>query len=347
MAITPLLNGAHAGAVIAAAMVLPAVSGVVPSGIVRGPGAAFGAIDVSWLGAMPGDFVDGFGDLTWFERIHVEPYYRDLGFVISAQTIPVYVWNASRFATATATGAEVRGDEGASLVSPPAFPLQFLPGRQRIFSLLISEDGAPQFGNQLVFQFPGVPEAEADFNLTGIRVIPFPIDPSGTITEGYGYLTRIITSHAEQEQRAALRSIPRRGWSFEFVLIGRDHRLAQSMLHGWGAQPFGLPIWYEETVLTSSASAGALSLSADTTLRDWDEFALLWASPHQWEAILIDSLNATTLTLGSALLANWPASTRLYPMRIARVDARQILERRGLETALMRVAFRGEDWRRA
>ena len=149
------------------------------------------------------------------------------------------------------------------------------------------------------------------------------------------------------EQRAALRSIPRRSWSFEFVMFGRDHRLAQSMLHGWGAQPFGLPIWYEETTLTAGASAGAVSMSADTTLRDWDEFALLWVSPHQWEAVLIESVAASSITLGSALLANWPVNSKLYPMRIARVDARQILERRGLETALMKVSFRGEDWQRA
>jgi len=63
--------------------------------------------------------------------------------------------------------------------------------------------------------------------------------------------------------------------------------------------------------------------------------------------VLIESVAASSITLGSALLSNWPINSKLYPMRIARVDARQILEWRGLETALMRVSFRGEDWQRA
>jgi len=346
MAITSNLAGLHASPAFTADCDPPALSGSVPSSLVSAPGAVFGPIDPSWLGLMGGQFADGFGDLTWFERVHVEPYYRDLGFVISAQTIVVRVWNASRFAEIVAYGAEVRGDEGASLDDPGPFPLVFLPGRQRSFDLIVSEDGPPQFANQVVFFFPGVADAEADFNLIGIRVVPFPIDPSGDIVEGYGYLTRVISSMSDDEQRAALRDVPVRSWTFDFVLSGRDTRLARSLLYGWSAQPFGVPIWYEETRLTSNASAGALSISADTTERDWLDLGLLWVSPWQWEAVLIDAVASGSLTLGSALLADWPAGSKLYPMRLARVEARQIFNRRNLENAVSRITFRGEDYTR-
>lgn len=329
-------------------MVSPALSGVAPVELAAAPGAVFGPVDASWLPTFVGELAQGHGEITWFERIHVEPYYQDLGFLVQAQTIVVRVWNAHRYAARIATGYTIEGDEGTEITSPPAFPLQFMPGEQRAFNYLVSEDGPPQFTTRLFFEFPasGQDAAELDLNIEGIRVVPFPIDPSGEITEGYGYLTRILSSLSDNEQRAALRSIPRRSWRFEFVLIGRDHRLAQALFHGWAAQPFGLPIWYEETRTTAAISAGGLSIPCDTTLRDWHELAILWASPHQWEAVLISSVSAGALTLGSELLAAWPANTRVYPMRLARIESRQTLDRRGLETAVMRIAFTGEDWRR-
>jgi len=347
MAIALLQNTLHTGAasaIISAAMVLPVRSGVAPAALLESPGAEFGPVSASWLDVTAGRRAFGFGEITWFERIHVEPFYRDFGFLISDQVLVVRVWNASRTTERIATDYVVEGDEGASLDAPPSFPLRFMSMRQREFDFLVSEDGPPQFSNQLIFEFPGVDDLEVDLNVEGIRVLPFPIDPSGEIVEGYGYLTRIIASLADHEQRAALREVPRRSWSFDFVLVGRDSRLSQALLHGWSAQPFGVPIWYEETRLTSAVSAGALSIPADTTLRDWGDLAILWASPRQWEAVLISAVSAGSITLVAELLGDWPVATRLYPLRLARVEARQQVERRGLESALMRVTFRGEDW---
>lgn len=327
-------------------MVLPALSGLAPMSLASVPGAEFGPVDASGVAAQAGRRAHGFGEVTWFERIHVEPYYYDFGFLISAQVLVVRVWNASRTTERIATGAVVTGDEGARLDDPPAFPLRFMSMRQRSFDFEVSEDGPPNFTNRLIFSFPGFDDSELDLNVEGIRVVPFPIDPSGDVVEGYGYLTRILTSIAEYEQRAALRVIPRRSWSFDFVLVGRDHRLAQALLHGWSAQPFGLPMWYDETRLTSSAAVGASTISCDTTLRDWDELAIIWSSPTSWEAVLIESITDTAITLGAELLQSWPANTRVYPMRLARIEARQQVERRSLDTALMRTTFRGEDWSR-
>lgn len=350
MTIASPIIGSHAGeapALANAAMVFPDPALQAPVALLAAPGERFGSVDHSWPNTQAGQLAQGHGEITWFERIHVEPYYSDLGFLVSAQTIVVRVWNADRNAARIASGYTIAGDEGTSLDNPPSFPLQWMPGQQRSFDYLVTEDGPPTFANQLIFHFAGFLDVETDLNIEGVRVVPFSIDPSGAILERYGYLTRILSSHAQHEQRAALRSIPRRSWSFDFVLVGRDHRLAQALLHGWSAQPFGLPIWYEETRLTAQATAGATSIACDTTLRDWDELAILWSSPHVWEAVLIESVAPSAITLGAQLQATWPANTRLYPMRLARIEARQVLERRGLETAVMRTTFQGEDWRRS
>lgn len=340
------LHAAAAGALSGADLDLPALSALPPVALIASGGVAFGPVDASWIGAMRGRRAHGFGEVTWFERIHVEPYYHDFGFLISTQVLVVRVWNASRTSERIASGYVVSGDEGASLDDPPSFPLRFMSMRQRSFDFTVTEDGPPQFTNRLVFEFPGIDDAEVDLNVEGIRVVPFPIDPSGDIVEGYGYLTRILTSIAEHEQRAALRAVPRRSWSFDFVLVGRDHRLAQALLHGWSAQPFGLPVWYDETTLDAGVSAGGTTLTLDTTLRDWDELAILWASPVVWEAVLIESITDTSITLAAELLADWPASTKVYPLRLARIEARQLIEHRGLETSVMRATFKGEDYLR-
>lgn len=300
----------------------------------------------SWLQALVGRVVDEFGARTWWERVHVSPYYRDFGFHLSTQQITVYVWNASRRRARSSYEYEITGEDGVTLISPPAFPLHFATGLEYGFTVEVSEDGAPNFENNLIFRFADFGDAETDALLEGIRVVPFPIDPSGFIRESYGYLTRIITSMTDTEQRAALREIPVRGWSFDFVLTQRDMRIAQALNYGWSSRPFGVPIWYEETTLSAAVSAGDTVLPADVDLRAWDELALLWANAWTFEAVLISDITSNGLELGNQLLADWPAGTKLYPVRLARIDSRTVYQQRDLDHADASITFRGEDWRR-
>ena len=300
----------------------------------------------SWEQTVLGDLVDSFGAVTWWERIHVTPYARDFGFHLATALVSVYVWNASRLVSRTSYEYDVDGEDGVSVSSPPTFPLHFPVGFEYEFTVEVSEDGAPNFENNVIFRFPGFTDAESDAFFEGVRVVPFPVDPSGFISEGYRYLTRIITSMSDAEQRAALRSVPVRTWSFDFVLTERDMRIASALIYGWSSRPFGLPIWYEETELDVAVSAGATSIQCDTDLRDWHELALLRLNSYTYEAILIEDVNSNGIDLGNELLNDWPEGTKVYPVRLARVDPTSALNFAGLESANGRIVFRGEDWNR-
>ncbi len=347
--LTAGLHSEQAGVLDAADLDTPVAQGL--TGVVVSPvldsvtGTGRSNVIPSWEQSVVGRLSELFGALTWWERIHVTPFSRDFGFHLSTQQISVYVWNASRLVARISSDYEVTGEDGVSLVSPPNFPLHFPAGDEVEFTVEVSEDGAPDFLNNVVFRFPNFTDGETDAVLFGTRVVPWPIDPSGFITEGYGYLTRIIRSMSDAEQRAALKREPVRTWTFDFVLVGRDSRVAQALLYGWSARPFGLPMWYEETVLDAAVSAGETVLPADVDLRDWDQFALLWQNPWTYEAVLIEDVTSNGLELGTSLLADWPAGTRLYPVRLARIDARSQLSYRSLESATYRVTFRAESWR--
>lgn len=288
--------------------------------------------------------LEAHGALVWFEGVHIEPRSLDAGFVTGPLTFTIRAFNTSRFRAVVAYEYLVEGEEGVDLNPPPTFDIHLPSTGVTTFSLEVTEEGPPQFENRVIVRFVGWLDEQTDIAVVGRRVVPFPIDPSGEIEEGYAYLTRILTSGADAEQRAALRELPRRQWSFEFVLARSEARLMQSLIHGWQQRAFGLPVWYDETVLDSPVGIGDLALACDTEQRIWGELAILWADPWTYEVVRIDSISPTGIALELPLVSAWPAGARVYPIHFARMRAQEVIEWRGLEVGVMRAEFSGEDW---
>jgi hypothetical protein len=306
-------------------------------------------VDASDSRNLPGFRVGNFGDDVHFERVHVEPVSNDAGFVVSPQQLTLRAWNASRYRAVFAVAYEVTGDSGVELQSPPSVPQHFPPLFQQDYTVFVDDSGPANFENTVIIRFEDVfgaaiPDAETDALYFGVRVVPFPLDPAGDVLERYGYLTRILQSGNGNEQRAGLRRIPVRGWTLEFVMPRAESRLAHSLIHGWQHRAFGLPIWYDETVLESGAAAGATTLFAETIDRVWGNLAILWQDPETWEVLQVSGADSGIVTLDAVLLSAWPAGSKLYPVHLARMRDRQPVNWRGLDVALMRAEFDGEDW---
>lgn len=277
--------------------------------------------------ALPGGRQRGF-EQDYYNRLHVSTRAIDLGNVISQQTHTVSVWNAY-FEAKTLDNVAASGVyEGISLTYPRPLPIEFRALEELSFQYLVSTDGSPIIDALYTFDFDG---AVDDFTvaITGSRIIPWLFEPDGEILERLEWMTNVITSYNGNEQRVRVRQTPRRLFEWDFLLAGEDRQAAENMLFGWHARPFAIPVWNDGAALTGSLSAGALSVTVDTTYRDYhaDGLAILMTDPYTFEVLNIDSVSAGSLTLARAVESNWPAGTKIYPVRMARLPDSQPLRR--------------------
>ena len=259
----------------------------------------------------------------YYNRIHIKPPQIDLGNLLSVQTRQATVWNA--YLTPQGLGAILEyGTEGIT-ESGIAAPTVFAPLEERVFTLRVDIEGPATIDALYIFIFPfEAPELRA----TGRRVVVFGYEPnwSEPVRERLSWLTDVLLSQSGIEQRVGLRSLPRRALSYS--LLTRD-RLAsaklETILLGWQARPYALPVWTERQELAAPLSAGSIAIPCQTTDYEFapNGLALLWRAHDQHEAVEIASVGASSITLKSPTVSAWPAGTRLYPIRLARLTQRQ------------------------
>lgn len=262
----------------------------------------------------------------YYERVHVIPGRIDLGNLIAAQTHDVEVWNAHTTGGKLLSEIQELDTESITYSGQPAAPTTFGLLESRVYQFEIAEAGPVSTEAVFTFVFPG---ETPDLTFTATRVVVWPFHPHwrAPLVERLAWLTDVLEAADATEQRRALRSIPRRAFSYPLLAAGADRQHLDALLWEWQGRLFALPLWTDEGRLTAGASAGANSLSLDTTQMGYDAggYAVLWASTLQTEAVEIASVAAGGLTLADPLRADWPAGTRIYPARLARLQDAQTL----------------------
>ncbi|MCA0240162.1 MAG: hypothetical protein LCI02_04825 [Proteobacteria bacterium] len=267
--------------------------------------------------ALNGSLARGFVD-DWYYRIHVRPAVLALGNIVSAQVVQVRVWNAW-FVPRTLTA--VSGvQEGLVLTPPHGIPTTYQPLQESVWQVTVERDGPSRIDASIAFSFTGVPAPP--LRVTGGRVVEWPFRPdwSDGITERLAWKTDVLTSASAAEQRRALRGWPRRSFELRFIVEGRDRRVADLALAGWGASTWSLPIWPDAQVLAADLGAGALTLACATEGFDWRDGGLaMLIGEHALavETVEIESIEPGGLTLKRPVVATWPAGTIVCPARMA------------------------------
>lgn len=129
----------------------------------------------------------------------------------------------------------------------------------------------------------------------------WPFCPRPVFSESLRWSSGVIATYAA-EQRQRFTDAPRQGLSLGHVMSFRQFELAKLLVELTAQNAWQVPLWYERQRVT--VSAGASSIPVDTTASDYRAggYAFLWRSDEQCEAVLIDAVNAGSLTLdGSAL----------------------------------------------
>lgn len=158
------------------------------------------------------------------------------------------------------------------------------------------------------------------FSALGEKIWPITPDWSNGVQESLAWLSDVMQASATAlSQHRALRIGPRRSFTCELLANEQERRVADMLLAGHQGL-WLLPIWPDAQLVGAMAASDDF-ISCATTGRDFvaGGKALVWVAANAWEVVQIDSIDVTGLTLTAPLAGNWPAGTRLYPLRRARV----------------------------
>ena len=288
------------------------------------PGAAPRTVNLpvsQQANAQTGILGGSFGRQDWYDRIHLIPGVIALGNLVAAQQRTFEVWNAF-FVNKTLSSVTPTNDDGLTLTQPDAPPTTFGPLESRIYTLSVSLSGPPTINASYVFAFPA---QSPRLIVTGGRVIGLAFRPNWRepVVERLIWLTDVIRRRNGSEQRITLRSIPRREFEYVVTLTGTAAARFDAAVWGWQARVFALPIWTDPTVLTIALGAGSTGVSTPTALRDYaaGSLAALVVDGYEHEIVEVASVSSGAITLTRPTTQTWPAGTRLYPARLARMTS--------------------------
>jgi hypothetical protein len=303
------------------------------------------------ISVTPRDFagqrVEIFGGQL-FEKIIVIPRSKALGFVLSAAEFSVEVWNAFRNTEQKLTAITINGSGGLTLANPYGLPLDYGALGSRIYQASVPIAGPAQINQDLVFTFlSGAPGA--DTLVTGSRITLFSIAPEWGegMSESIEYLTDVLKAYSDNEQRRALRQLPRRALRYRaLTLNARDAAGMESLVWGWQNQPYGVPWWPDAQPLLSDIAAGVFVIPVDTADRQFVAGGLVcvWVDEYTNEALTIVSVAPHAVTVSSPTQFAWKGGpgTRVLPVFLCRLPNSVEIQRYSSAIDQLDVQFIGE-----
>lgn len=297
--------------------------------------------------ATSGKITEMFGGQL-FEKIIVVPRVAALGFVLSATEFSVEVWNAFRATQQVLNAINITGSGGLTLQNLYGLPLSYGALDSRIYQATVPTAGAAQINQDVVFVFDsGV--LGADVLVTGSRITLFSIAPEWGegMVESIEYLTDVLKAYSDNEQRRALRRLPRRALRYRAsTLNARDAAGMEALVWGWQNQPYGVPWWPDAQPLLSDIPAGTFVIPVDTADRQFAVGGLvaIWKDEYTFEAFNISAVAAHSVTATSPTQFNWKGgpATRVMPVFLCRLPASVDVSRYSSEIDQIDLSFIGE-----
>lgn len=259
-------------------------------------------------------------DLYWFDRIHYSPLRIELGNILSTSFRDIEIYSSYLREQRTLSVASANAGAGVELVDLPTIPYVLGTQTGLQFRVQVTTDGPPSIDGTLDFETDTV---IFSIPITGSRVVMFPYIPEAPIEELLQWKTDIIKNRFGEEQRISVRKNPRQVFKYDLrVEIDEDRRKMLSLLFGWHARVFGVPVWHEARRLKQSATAGDLSVIADTRWGDFrvGSLAIVWEGPGKFDALQIANIEEQELTFESVLSNNYSRRAYLIPLRTAYAD---------------------------
>ena len=146
---------------------------------------------------------------------------------------------------------------------------------------------------------------------------------AGGITERLEWLTDVLVSRSGSEQRRAARLSPRRSFEMTVNPLDNQRSFTDLFLHRLASEEMLFPLWHDSAKLDAEVTSGDVAIPFDNTYREHavDQCAILYQDAFTWEVIYIDAMDDNGLTAATPVTYTWPAGTKVFPMRAARLTA--------------------------
>ena len=211
--------------------------------------------------------------------------------------IPFKIWNPSdRLITFTAVSPTITG-----ITFDLTGGTVFGPGISRTVNMQIADTAPTTLAQQFDFDFSLFDDAELFVNLAAAIFLEFPVE--SPILETWEFRNDLIASWNNTEQRLALRTVPRRKQEFTVLLQSDDDRRDMfEIIQDTFARNIIIP-FYQYSSTINAVSTDSI-LQVDNTrcdIRAGESALVIRRSDNNAELVQIDSLNATSATLVSAM----------------------------------------------
>lgn len=288
-----------------------------------------------WIGTS---YYDDF-----YNRVHLSPRTLDIGNLLSVQTRNVSVWNAWITSQALSNIVEIATD--GLTESGIVAPTTFTPLQERDFIVTVNVAGPATIDASYVFSFPS---ENPILSVIGRRVVVFAFPPNWAepVVESLEWLTDVMLTHGGIEQRAGLRGTPRRALEYALTTLDRQQtNVLETVLLGWQSRLFAVPVWTDVQTLEVDVTMDSTVIACNTDGFEFTEngLALLWDGANAYESVEVAAPVAGFLLLKAGTLHTWKAGTRLYPIRLGRLQARQSLDRHTAHHVGGKVQFSLDD----
>tara|TARA_R110000851_G_scaffold120002_1_gene248073 strand:- start:13849 stop:15567 length:1719 start_codon:yes stop_codon:yes gene_type:complete len=269
----------------------------------------------------------------WFECFHVIPRSFDFGNLLSSQSIPMEVYSAFRQDPAGWTSFVNGAGAGVELSGAPSLPATADPQTGYTMTLDVDANGEAFVDATLDFVFD---HGTALVAIVIQRIVLWGAVPELPYTELARSKTDVIRSSNGKEQRAKWRKNPRQAFVYDYVLEeGIERQTLENLLFDFQARLFGVPVWFDDAVLTVAAVVTDTSVTVeDTAFRDFrvDGLAVVFTEQATFDVLKVTAITATTITFDSPLLNSYGVGTEVFPLATCR--ARPTIQGRRLPVGL-------------
>jgi len=152
----------------------------------------------------------------------------------------------------------------------------------------------------------------------------FAFPPTIEVKETLEWLTNIIkpADGVGSEQRISIRPIPRQFFAYSIPLLNeKEQSRFDAFMFGHQKLSWDLPIWIYKVLHSTTITAGAMSITVDTTYADFrdDGYAIIWKSLTECEKVSIDTVTSGSLTLKAGVVSTYTGDKFIMPCRTAQI----------------------------
>lgn len=160
----------------------------------------------------------------------------------------------------------------------------------------------------------------ADIDLPAFSFRP---DWADGVSEKLTFLTDVMRSTTGAEQRRRVRSTPRRSVEADFLLVGPERTFWDLFMSRLAGGEVLVPFFWEAVAVSGLVAGSTTRINFDTQHREFYPGGLVMlsgGSALDFEVLAVSGVDATGITLVSAVTRSWGRGTRLMPVAPALVD---------------------------